>query len=243
MLLAALFFVTAVLYASVGQAGASGYLAAMALLGVAPEVMKPTALVLNVVVATIATVAFGRAGHFSWATLWPFAVTAVPLAFIGGAIQLPGRIFGPLVGGILLLSAIALLRSSRPETTADRRVPLAPALGWGAAIGLLSGLTATGGAIFLSPLLVATGWADVRRAGGVSAAFILANSLAGLAGNLATVRGLPNEIALWATAVAAGGVLGATLGSRYLSAAVLRRVLALILLVAGARLIASAFAA
>jgi uncharacterized membrane protein YfcA len=238
-LLAALFFVTAAVYASVGQAGASGYLAAMALLGVAPDVMKPTALTLNVLVATIATVQFARSGHFSWRTLLPFAVGSVPFAAVGGAIQLPDRAFGVLVGIILLLSAALLLRRPRPSDV-PRRVPLLPALGAGAVIGLLSGLTATGGAIFLSPLLVATGWADIRRAGGVSAAFILVNSLAGLAGNVASIRALPDAILPWSLAAGAGGLIGATLGSRYLARGVLYRILAVVLFIAGARLLASA---
>jgi len=173
LILAILFFITALLYASVGQAGASGYLAAMALLGIGPEVMRPTALVLNVLVATIGTVLWVRAGQFTWSTFWPFTAGSLPHAFLGGAIRLPATVFEPLVGAILLIGAVLLVRPFRGDIAHARtQVPIIPALLSGGVIGLLSGLTATGGAVFLVPLLVLTGWGDVRHAAGVSAAFI-----------------------------------------------------------------------
>lgn len=242
LLLASMFFAAAVLYSSVGQAGASGYLAAMALLGVAPETMKPTALVLNVLVAGIATIRFARAGMSDARLLLPFAVGAVPMAFVGGAWVLPGRIYEVAVGAILLLAALQLLRSAarcvREAEPAPRRVPVAPAIGSGAVIGLLSGLTGTGGGIFLTPLLLFLGWAGTRTAGGVSAAFILLNSLAGLAGNSASVASLPPApaLGLWLVAAGAGGWLGSHLGTRRLGAPVLRRLLAAVLAVAAGTL-------
>jgi uncharacterized protein len=241
-----LFFVAAVLYSSVGHAGASGYLAAMAFSGLAPAVMKPTALVLNLLVASIATLRFYRAGHFSWALLWPFALGSIPLAFVGGALHPPGSFYKPAVGVILLFAATRLLWSVRkPEGAANTpaapdkprplSVPVAVLLG--GLIGLLSGLTGTGGGIFLSPLLLFLGWAETRRTAGVSAAFILVNSAAGLAGNLASVRALPGELPLWAGAVVLGGLLGAELGSRRLPTRALRAALSLVLIVAGFKLI------
>jgi uncharacterized membrane protein YfcA len=239
--LALLFFATAVLYASVGQAGGSGYLAAMAFFGLASDVTKPTALMLNVLVATIAAVGFYRAGHFSWPTLWPFAVGSAPFAVLGGALQLPEHLFGPLVGSILLVGALFLaLRPGgrgRRRESGERPVPVLPGLGLGAFIGLLSGLTATGGAIFLSPLLLFTGWGEPRRTAGVAAVFIWVNSLAGLAGNYASVQTLPVGIVPWAFAAGAGGVVGSQLGSRILPETVLRRVLAAILVIAGVKLV------
>src|SRR5215212_192063 len=165
ILLAVLIFAAALLYSSVGHAGASGYLAAMALVGVAPDVMKPTALALNILVATIATARYYRAGYFSWAGLWPFAVGSIPLAFVGGAITLPGYLYKPAVGLVLFYAAYRLFRSTMGGTQeeADKgiSVPTLPAVAWGGGIGLLSGLTGTGG-IFLSPLLLFTGWAGTR---------------------------------------------------------------------------------
>jgi uncharacterized protein len=236
--LALLFFAAAVLYSSVGHAGASGYLAAMALFGLAPALMKPTALVLNILVATIATLRFSRAGYFSWSTLWPFALGSIPFAFAGGAINLPGDIYKPIVGCILLFGAARLAWPTRREPVLPaKRVPVLPAVVSGGGIGLLAGLTGTGGGIFLSPLLLFTGWAETRETAGVSAAFILVNSLAGLAGNLASMWSLPTALPIWATTAVAGGIVGAELGSRKLASRTLRYVLAVVLVVAGLKLI------
>jgi uncharacterized membrane protein YfcA len=239
LLLAALIFAAATLYSSVGHGGGSGYLAAMALFGLAPEVMKPTALVLNVFVASIGTVQYCRAGFLSWRVLWPFVVGSVPLAFLGGALQLPGGLYEVLVGFVLLFAAGRLFWSAKSYGVpgAEPGVPLLPALLSGAVIGLLAGLTGTGGGIFLTPLLLLTGWAGARPAAGVSVAFILVNSLAGLGGNLASVRSLPDEIPLWVLAAVAGGLLGSELGRRRLANETLLRLLALVLVVAGLKLI------
>ena len=228
----------AVLYSAVGHAGASGYLAAMALLGVAPEVMKPTALLLNLIVASIATVRFARAGYFSAALLWPFALGSVPFAFLGGAVQLPGHWYRRAVGVILIVAAVKLAIESMASTSpATRRPPVGPAIGLGAAIGFLAGLTGTGGGIFLSPLLLFTRWADTRATGGVTAAFILLNSAAGLAGNLASVRAVPLVAVVWAIAAAIGGLIGSELGSRRIGGRAFRRVLAAVLMVAAFKLL------
>ena len=236
--LAVLFFLAAVLYSSVGHAGASGYLAAMGLVGVPAEVMKPTALVMNICVATIATLRFQRSGHFAWSIFWPFALGSIPLAFIGGALQLPGSLYKQLVGSVLLLSAAHLLRTNPPGAAlALRPVPRSAGILWGGVIGMLAGLTGTGGGIFLSPLLLFMGWGETRQTAGVSAAFILANSVAGLAGNLASVQALPAAMPWWAATAGAGGLVGATLGSRYLAATTLRRLLAVVLVVAGVKLL------
>jgi uncharacterized membrane protein YfcA len=240
-LLAFLIVAAALLYSSVGHAGASAYLAAMALVGLAPEVMKPTALVLNILVAVIGTIRFSQAGAFSWATLWPFLLGSMPLAFVGGAVQLPGVLYKPLVGLVLLYAAVRLLWSTWARQGVSTEVvlapPLLPAVVLGSGIGLLSGLIGVGGGIFLTPLLLFRRWAETRRAAGVSAAFILLNSLAGLAGNVASVRFLPGEIPVWAAAAGAGGLVGSGLGSRRLGTATLRRLLAVVLVIAGLKLI------
>lgn len=237
LLLAALILAAAVLYSSVGHAGASGYMAVLALWGMAPETMKPTALTLNILVATIAATKFYRAGHFSWRLFWPFAATSVPFSFLGGSLSLPGSLYRPIVGLVLLYSAVRLVVLSRTEEREIRPVPLWAGLLWGAVIGLLSGLTGVGGGIFLSPLLLLMGWAETRVAAGVSALFILVNSVAGLAGHVASVANLPPHLPLLAAAAVTGGWIGATYGSRRLPTHRLRRLLAAVLAVAGLKLI------
>ena len=238
--LAILILATALLYSSVGHAGASGYLAAMALMGVAPAVMKPTALTLNIFVATIATVKFYRAGCFSWSLLWPFAVASIPCSFIGGAITLPGHLYKTAVGIVLLFAAYKLFRIARQAVDVQatlRPVPLWAALLSGGVIGLLAGLTGTGGGIFLSPLLLFMGWAETRQAAGASAVFILVNSIAGLLGNVSSVGALPGSIFVFAPAAIIGGLIGAEYGSKRLASANLRRLLAVVLIIAGCKLI------
>ncbi len=231
----------ALLYSSVGHAGASGYLAVMALTGVDPAVMKPTALVLNLVVGSIALLRFSRAGHFSKELLWPFSLGSVPLAFLGGAITLPGHWYKQLVGIVLVVAAVRLIliieRRATAETGAHGRPPVIPAITLGALIGLLAGLTGTGGGIFLSPLLLFTGWSGTRESGGVSAAFILLNSVAGLLGNVISVQALPPQIGLWAAVAVVGGVIGSELGSRRVATATFRRLLGVVLLIAGTKLV------
>lgn len=233
-LLAVSIFAAAILYASVGNAGASAYLAVMALFGLAPEVMKPAALVLNIIVAVIAAVRFFRAGHFSWPVFWPFAVTSIPFSYLGGRILLPEGVYEPFAGLVLLYVAYRLWRSSsRGAAGAVKKMPIWLALPAGAAIGFLAGLIGLGGGVFLTPLLLFSGWVEPRQAAGVSAAFNLVNSTAGLLGQLATLATLPVAIIPWAAAAAAGGLLGAELGSRRLGSARLQQALALVLLIAG----------
>ena len=238
LLLAGLFFVAAVLYGMVGHAGASAYLAAMGLVGLAPESMKPTALVLNILVALLVTYRFRRAGFVRPTSAIPFLLVSVPSAFIGGAVTLPGDIYRPLVGATLLFASVRFgVTAGRPMDEFPPRPPLVPAIVSGAVIGLLAGLTGTGGGIFLTPLLIAAGWAGTRFAAGTSIIFILANSVSGLAGNVAAVGDVPPAILLWLPVVGVGGMLGSELGSRRLPAPWVRRALAVVLLVAGMKLI------
>ena len=243
LLTAAALFVVAVLYSSVGHAGASGYLAVLALASVAPEAMKPTALVLNLVVASVGAIQFTRAGHFSWRTFWPFALGSIPAAYLGGAMKLPIASYKAIVGIVLLLSAARLLWTARlasPEREAAADLgapPIAGALPIGAGLGFLSGLTGVGGGIFLSPLLLFLGWASTKRTAAVSAWFILVNSAAGLLGHLASVRSVPPDVAVWAPIVLLGGLIGSTLGSRVLPGPAIRRLLAVVLVLAGYKLL------
>jgi len=238
LLLALFIFVAALLYSSVGHAGASGYLAAMALFGLAPEVMKPTALVLNLIVATVGTTRYARAGCFAWNVFWPFAVLSVPLAFVGGWMSLPVQAYKMVLGVVLLFAAWRLaFKQSTHAPAGQKPIPLPPALLLGAAIGWLSGLTGVGGGIFLSPLLLFLGWADVRKTAGVSVAFILVNSASGLLGHVAGVTNVPHSIVWWAPAALVGGLIGSELGSRRLAPMTMRRLLAVVLVVAGVKML------
>ena len=238
VLLALLFLVAAVLYGMVGHAGASAYLAIMALVGVTPEVMRPTALVLNILVASIVTLRFARAGFVKPVAVLPFLIGSVPAAILGGAISLPGEVYRPLVGGTLVFAAFRFgVTAARAGDEFGPRYPLLLGVVSGAIIGLLAGLTGTGGGIFLTPLLIAAGWAGTRFAAGTSAIFILANSISGLAGNFGAVGHVPSAIPAWLVAVAIGGAIGSELGSRRLPAPWVRRGLALVLLIAGLKLI------
>jgi hypothetical protein len=237
--LAPVLALVAALYASVGHAGASGYLAVMALAGVPSDTMKPTALVLNLVVASIGTWNFWRAGLVDVRAVGAFAVGSVPMAVVGGAWALSSGAYRIALGAVLLLSAGRLvLDLARAAPVGGGTAPHpAVSVAVGAAIGLLAGLTGTGGGIFLSPLLVHLGWADARRAGGTTAPFILVNSLAGLAGNVAVVRALPAELPWYVIAVALGGGIGSALGASRLPERVMRGLLAAVLLFAAGKLV------
>jgi uncharacterized membrane protein YfcA len=238
MLLAGCMFLVAALYTTVGHAGASGYLALMGLFGVAPGVMRPTALVLNIVVSSFTVWRFWRAGLFRWRVLWPFLIGAIPMGFVGGAIALPSHIYRPVVGIILFIAAARFLWPKVFPAAPDvRDPPILPAVGCGAAIGFLSSLTGTGGGIFLSPLLLVLGWSQVRIASGVAALFIWFVSLAGLLGNISSVRALPSELPVYLGAVLAGAVIGTTLGTGRLSVPGVLKALGLVLIVAGFKLV------
>lgn len=234
--LGVLIFAAAMLYSSVGHAGASGYLAAMALFGLAPAVMKPTALSLNILVAAIAFVTFYRAGCFSWRIFFPFAAGSVPFAFLGGSLTLPAHVYKVIVGIILFYAAVRLFLSTRREQPPVKPAPRSAALLLGIGIGFLSGLTGVGGGIFLSPLLLMMGWADPRTTAAVSAGFILVNSAAGLLGHYSSVANLPAEIPAWAAAAGAGGFIGARYGSTRFSGPTIRRILSAVLVIAGLKM-------
>lgn len=237
LLPAAAILIVAILYSSVGHGGASGYLAVMSLFSLAPASLKPTALVLNILVSGLAAWKFYRAGYFSWQSLWPFAVTSVPLAFVGGMLTLPPLYYRPLVGAVLVFSAIRLLL--RPPVVAAPvvRPPWAAALTWGGLFGLLSGLTGVGGGIFLSPLLLFKNWSGLRQASATAAAFILVNSVAGLLGHLQSVAALPAFTPLLAGCAVAGGWIGASGGSQRFPLPVISRILSAVLLLAGTKLL------
>ncbi len=237
LFLAACMFVGAALYTSVGHAGASAYIALMALFGIAPAVMRPTALALNILVAGFTSFRYIRAGMFRWRTVWPFLLGAVPFAMLGGAVQLPGAYYRPLVGVVLIVGGTRLLW---PTDLTTNREPRDPPIWLGAlcgvGIGFLSGLTGTGGGIFLSPLLLFLGWSATKPASGVAAVFILCNSIAGLLGNIAIAKALPPDLPFYAVAVVLGAIVGTTFGIRW-STPMILKALGVVLIVAGLKLI------
>ena len=235
--LALCIFLGAALYSSVGHAGASAYIALMALFGVPAAVMRPTALALNVIVASFGSFRYLRAGLFRWRILWPFLLTAVPGAFVGGMIHLPPEVYRPVVGVVLWLSAVRLFWQGPQEQRAEPSdPPIVLALAGGALIGLLSGMTGTGGGIFLSPLLLLMNWSPVKTASGVVSVFILANSVSGLLGNASSVQNLPAQLPLFAGAALLGALIGTTAGIRLHSRAI-SVLLGVVLIVAGAKMI------
>ncbi len=240
-LLAAIFFLVATLFSSVGHAGASGYLAVMGLLSMSPLVMRPTALALNVLVASIGTWRFARAGLFQWANFWPFALASIPCAFVAGSLQLPAVIYQLLVAIVLAVGGVQLIVHAHAGAEAEVLHPapgvrIGRGLLIGALIGTLAGLTGTGGGIFLTPILLFTGWVATRHAAAVTAPFVLLNSIAGLLGQTIVLDGLPAALPLWLAAVGLGALLGTQLGTRRLSVAALRRALGVVLLIAAAKM-------
>jgi len=240
VLLAALFFAVATLYSSVGHAGASGYIAAMTLVGMAVPEIRPTALALNLVVGAIGLVRFARAGFVGWRAVLPLVVASAPMAWVGARLTLPPGAHEWALAAVLLVSAIGLLLSASNAVKNDEgwhaRVPWTWGPLAGAGIGLVSGITGTGGAIFLTPLLLFARWAPTREASGISVAFVWINSLLGLIGLLSVGATLPAAFPWWVVAVAAGAFLGTQLGLKVLPVPMLRRALALVLLIAAGKL-------
>jgi uncharacterized protein len=230
-------FLAAAIYSSVGHGGASAYLALMALFAVAPDAMRPSALVLNICVTLIGAIRYIRSGQFQVQVFWPFAITAVPLAFLAGRIKLPPEVYEPILGVALLLAGARLIWRQLDSLKSIKAPKLIFALPSGAALGVLAGLTGTGGGIFLSPLLVFMGWASARNATGIAALFILVNSIAGLAGRLSVVSHLPPDLPILVGVVALGALIGTQLNLKHLSTPALLRGLGIVLLIAATPLL------
>lgn len=237
MLSAAVFFV-ALVYSSVGHGGATGYLAVLALAGVAPEACALSALVLNLIVSGIGWQSFRRQGHFRRDLVLPFLGASIPAAYLGGLLKVSGGAYKALLGVALAGAALRLWVRIPAGRGAAHSPPLPLALGIGGALGLVSGVLGIGGGIFLSPIILLAGWADAKQTAAASACFIFANSLAGLAGRAGALD--PAAGITWTALVlsaAAGGLLGSRYGAGPLSATALRRALALILAAAGIKLL------
>lgn len=235
-----LLFVVAFLYASVGHGGASGYLALMAIFSVAPEVMKPTALLLNLFVSLTAFVQYYRGGHFKWKIFWPLALFSMPFAFLGGMINIEAGIYKKMLG-LLLLIPVARFVFFR-NTRVDEIKPVKPMLSGviGAGIGWLSGLIGIGGGIILSPILLLLKWTDQKQTAAISALFIFVNSFAGLMGQVSKGVTFTPDMAAWVAIAFAGGLAGAYLGALKFNQNILKYSLAAVLVVASYKLIFTA---
>lgn len=209
----ALFFLMAVLYSSVGHGGASGYLALMALFSFPPDFMRPTALVLNIFVSSIAFYSFYRGGYFRFKLLLPFIITSLPFAFLGGMLSINPNIYKIILGLFLLVAVARMFFKPQNNNRETKPINQPLALGIGAILGFLSGLIGIGGGIILSPILILLRWADLKQTAAVSAAFIIINSVSGLLGQSTNSLNLAPQSAIMLVSAILGGITGSYLGS------------------------------
>ena len=232
-----LLFVVAFLYASVGHGGASGYLALMALFGMAPEFMKPTALLLNLFVSLSAFILFYRGGHFKWKLFLPFALASIPMSFVGGVISLDAEIYKKLLGVLLLIPVIRMLFFPNTNESELKEGNIGLSIFIGATIGFLSGLIGIGGGIILSPILLMMRWTNQKQTAAISALFIFVNSLSGLAGQLSTGLVLQSSMVSYVAVAFCGGTIGGWLGAGKFNQQILKYLLAIVLFVAALKLL------
>ena len=237
LLIAGSLFLGAILYTSVGHAGASAYIAIMTLFDVPPLVIKPTALTLNIFVSSYTSFRYMRSNFFNKSLFKYLVIGSIPAAFIGGHINLPSQIYKPIIGILLLISGVRFLVQALQVDRAQRSINSGLAVLIGACVGLLSGITGTGGGIFLSPMIIWLGWVSVKQASGTVAGFIFVNSVAGLLGNMQSAQSLPAELPLFVVAVLLGAFIGTRFGISRFSSTGIKRALGLVLLIAGAKFI------
>jgi uncharacterized membrane protein YfcA len=232
-----LLFLVAFLYASVGHGGASGYLALMALFGISPDIMKPTALLLNLFVASTSFIQFYRAGHFKWNIFWPFALASIPMAYLGGLIHLDAFYYNKILGVLLLIPVVRFLFFSNIKTEELKPSKLYISLLIGAIIGLLSGMIGIGGGIILSPVLLLLKWTDMKQTAAISALFIFVNSVAGLAAQLQKGIHFSAEMYGYVAVAFVGGLAGAYFGALRFKHVVLKYLLSIVLAIAAYKLL------
>lgn len=232
-----LLFLVAFLYASVGHGGASGYLALMAIFGIAPEVMKPTALLLNLFVSLTSFIQFYRGGHFKWKIFLPLAIGSVPMAFVGGLVSVDADIYKKILGVLLLIPIVRFLFFPNIKISELKEANIALSLLIGAAIGFLSGLIGIGGGIILSPVLLMLKWTDMKQTAAISAIFIFVNSLSGLTGMITKGIQFSTDMYAYVAIAFIGGICGAYFGSLKLNQIILKYMLAAVLMVAAYKLL------
>lgn len=226
----------AFLYSTVGHGGASGYIAVLALAGYSAVLIRQDALILNLLVSGVAFWNFNRKGHFSKSMLFPLIFCSVPMAFLGGMIQMDADWYKRILGALLLIPAFLFLLDMKPADVHVRKPSVLMLMGLGLTLGFISGLTGIGGGVFLSPILILGRWAGQKTTAAVSAAFIFVNSAAGLAGTLNHSRGLDENVWFFAMAALAGGLAGASLGAGRLNSFILKKILGFVLLLAALKL-------
>ena len=232
-----LLFFVAFLYASVGHGGASGYLALMALFSISPEVMKPTALVLNLFVSLTSFIQFYRGRHFNWKIFLPFAITSVPMAYVGGLLTVDDDVYKKILGILLLIPIVRFLFFANIKVEEQKKSNLFLSLLLGAIIGFLSGLIGIGGGIILSPILLLLKWSDMKQTAAISALFIFVNSMSGLLGQLRKGIDFTTDMYMYIAIAFAGGICGAYFGSLKFSSGILKYLLSAVLIVAAYKLI------
>ena len=225
------------LYASVGHGGASGYLALMACFSFAPDVMRPTALVLNLFVSAIAFIQYYKSGYFQWKLFWPFAITSIPAAFIGGVIQVDENIYKKILAVLLLFSVVKLIGFNTSSVAVRKKQNLIASLIIGLIIGFISGMIGIGGGIILSPLILLLHWADMKQTAAVSALFIFVNSLAGLSGSIINGININTTMGMMLFIALVGGFAGSYSGAKKFNTVKLKFLLAIVLMIASAKLI------
>lgn len=234
-----LLLLIAFLFSSVGHGGASGYLALMGFFSFAPEIMRTTALVLNIFVSLIAFSQYYRGGYFQWKLFWPFAVSSIPAAFAGGLFTIDPGAYKNILGVLLFFPIIKLAGIKVKTEKPVKEVNTILAVLIGALIGLFSGMIGIGGGIILSPVILLLHWADMKNTAAISALFIFVNSIAGLAGVFTNEFHFTNEIIYMIGIAFAGGLAGAYFGARKIENALLKKILAMVLVIASIKLIAS----
>jgi len=232
-----LLFLVAFLYASVGHGGASGYLALMAIFSVTPEVMKPTALLLNLFVSLTSFIQYYRGNHFKWKIFLPLAAASIPMSFIGGLLVLDGTIYKKILGLLLLIPVVRFLVFKNPRIDETKKPDTVLSLIIGGSIGLLSGMIGIGGGIILSPILLLLKWTDQKQTAAISAIFIFVNSLAGLTGQLTKGIHFSADMYWYVIIAFAGGLCGAYFGALRFRQDILKNILASVLLLAAYKLL------
>ena len=227
-----LVFLVAVLYSSVGHGGASGYLAVLAFTSFLPKEISTTALILNIVVSGIAFFSYFRAGHFSFKLIFPFLISSIPLAFLGGTMPITQKIYFLLLSFVLIIAAIRMALPLSQKLKENISPNFYTALLSGGIIGLVSGIVGIGGGIFLSPLMIFMNWANPKKTSAVSAFFILINSISGLLGRLSSGIMDIGSLTPLLIATSTGGLIGSYLGANTFSSVLLKRCLAFTLVIA-----------
>jgi uncharacterized membrane protein YfcA len=226
----------AFLYSSVGHGGASGYLALMALFSFAPETMKPTALLLNLFVAGISFYYYYKEGFFNRKLFLYFAMASIPLAFVGGTIEIDAAIYKKILAVLLVFAILKMLNVFGKDSNSIKDVKLWQGLAIGGIIGFFSGLIGIGGGIILTPIILLLHWGNMKEAAAVSALFIWVNSAAGLIGQLSSGVTIEKESFLLVGIALIGGVLGGYFGSKKINNKNLRYILAFVLIIACGKL-------